>query len=124
MSLTAKIQKEVSKAFKRIGDLAVPVLLVQRVNSNFDFATKTPVLGSPVNTTVKGVLLSTGRTGGNNNRIQTDNPSVTRKLLLDATAIADPDIYDKVEISGETWNIVPPYVSNGFTITLSLVREA
>lgn len=118
MSLSAKLKREVRNAINKLGDLAITVVLNKKNVTDYNFTTNAVTATTLITTTTKGVLLDAHRAKG------TENPSVGKRLLLSVEDIEDPDIYDTVTIGSVIWNIVPPYQSNGYTITLNIVKEA
>lgn len=108
------IKNQVKNAFNLIGDLATDVTLVSKEASNFNFNTQTVTLSAGVTKVVKGVVINTFED-------QLKQQPVT-KLLMKAEDITEPDLYDKATIAGVTWNIVPPYENNGYTISVTISR--
>lgn len=118
MGLSSTIKRSVRNAFKAVGDLAIDVTLQQKNNTDYDFGTNEVVSTTLITTQTKAIIT------GQKREAETENPSVVKTILVSAEDISDPDIYDKVVIGTETWNIVPPYKSDGFLTTLNLTREA
>lgn len=103
-------------AFKLIQNLALEVTFFQTDSTEFDFATQTPITTATVTTTAKAVFTLKGRKVGNTN-------TILGELLLLSEDVDDLTIYDKVEIRGVTWNIVPPYTDDDYTVTVQVARE-
>jgi len=114
MSLSSKIKRSVRLAFNKLGDLAIPVTLIQKNATGFNFSTGETTSSNPITKVTKGVL----------GAVKRKDSTLEKTLLVSSEDITDPDIYDKVTILGVTWNIVPPCENNGFTTKLNIVREA
>lgn len=118
MAYDAFLKRQVRLAFKQAKDLAKPVSLQQKNVTSFDFATQTTVATTLVTTESKCIV----------NKEWTDkdseSSSIFMEIVVSAEDISNPDIYDKAVIEGITWDIIPPYVNDGYTITLRLSREA
>lgn len=119
MSYSKMLKTQVRNAFKLAKDLALPITLQQKNVSDFNFTTQQPVETAITTVTTKFLKLKEGRSEGSDK-----NPSRYMEILLSAEDITDPDIYDKAIIGSETWNIVPPYETEGFIIKLKLSKEA
>jgi hypothetical protein len=117
MSYSTLITKQVRNAFKYAKDLAVDITLVQSRPTTFDFNANANTMSSPVTTTVKGIITQKVRKGELSNTVDTI-------LLMKSEDISDPNLYDTLEIGGVTWNVVPPYTSDGFVISVRITKES
>lgn len=110
MSLKAKIQSAVDKAFSAVGDLVVLAVLSSKEVTGYNFITG-EVDSSPSTLTVEVILQTTSKPSG---------------VAFQSTVILksgfDVSIYDTLEIAGKSYNITD-YTDDGFIITLTLVRE-
>jgi len=115
MGYRSLVIQKVRTAFNTIKDLAVDVTLTQSSPTGYNFATNQLVGASTATTTIKGVLLESDREEVEN--------KIAGKLLLKSEDVSDLTIYDSLVINGITWNIVPPYKDNGYTIEVEIARE-
>ena len=109
-------QSKARMAFKLIGNLARQVTLVQSDSSTFNFSSETAVTSAAKTSSVKAVFTSKGRERGEGNTIRGE-------LLMLSEDFDDLTVYDKVIIEGVTWNIVPPYVDDEYTVVVNVSRE-
>lgn len=116
MAYRSLIKNQVRKVFKDIKDLAIDVTLINKTISEFNFNTLETVAGTQTTLVTKGVVINTFKDAQKKQQATT--------LLLNAEDISNPDSYDKVIISGETWTIVPPFDNNGYTISVEIIRSA
>ena len=117
MGYSNLITQQVRKAFIAIKDLAVDITLVSTKPTAFNFGTNSATTPTATTVTTKGVVTNKKRKGEFSNTISTE-------LLLKSTDIADPTLYDKVIIAGVEWSIVPPYVNDGYLITVNITKES
>jgi hypothetical protein len=108
---------QVDKAFSLLKNLAVDVVLIEKTATAFAFNSGTATVSTPTNKTVRGVVLNKGNAAAVSTTLRLE-------LLLKAKDIDQPDIYDKFTIAGVTWNIVPPFKNDGYTITIIGARES
>jgi len=108
-------QSKARMAFKLIGNLALECKLLQKDSSTFNFQTRTAEENPTRKSTVKVVFTSKGRDKNAENTIRGE-------ILMLAEDVDDFTIYDKIVINNETWNIVPPYTNDDYTITSGVSR--
>ena len=118
MRFKSLIKNNVNKAIRLLGDLAVDVQLTNKTATDFDFGTDTPNYSSDSTITVKGVLL--------NKSVSKDplSNAIKAELLMKASDVDSPDLYDVVLIEGVTWNVIPPYTNDGYTIKMNISRSS
>lgn len=117
MSFQKQLKKQIDNAFKKIGDLAKTVTLLQKNNTGYDFSAKVPIETPLVTTTIQAVIKE------KSSKEDTENASMKIEAIVKASDITDPDIYDKMIIDGEVWTIVKPYKTNGLISKLTLNKE-
>jgi len=120
MGRSSLVQGNVDKAFKLIGDLASDVTLTHTGNQGFDFsanAVKLPTTNSKV---IKGLFIEKKRT-----RSDTEiNSSISTSFMFKAKDLDDPTLYDTITMStGAVWKMIPPYLNDGFLITVNVAKE-
>jgi hypothetical protein len=111
------VRRQVANAFKLVGDLAFDATLLSRNVGAFDFSFQTAPTGASGSQVVRAVRskeASPGEVSG----------TLLMEIFFSAEGVPTPDIYDKVVIDGVTWNVVPPFESDGYVITMRLAREA
>lgn len=124
MGYRTLVQQQIDFAFRAVGDLALEVVLTNKTAVDYDFDADEPVYDPETTLISKAVLLEEkgGKTSMSN--------SVKAVILMKASDIANPDLYDTVLMSGVTWTIAPhtkgkpAYKGNGFTIEIQLVRSS
>ena len=103
-------------AFRLIGNLAKQVTLVQSDSSTFDFSSETAVTSAARTSSVKAVFTEKKREKGGGS-------TINGELLMLSEDLDDLTVYDKVIIDGATWNIVPPYIDDEYTVVVNVSRE-
>lgn len=115
MGYKGLVKSNVRLAFSAVKDLGDDVSFSQSNPTGFNFATNGLAGATPVVTTIKGIRLETGR--------DDDTNKITSKWMFKSEDLGDPSIYDSFTVDGVIWNIVHPYVDNGYTIELSANKE-
>jgi hypothetical protein len=110
MSLKAKVNSAVDKAFAAIGDLAVSGTLSNKNATSYDFATGQAV-ATTTSKTVKVFLQSTNK--------PSDGSFNTTALMKSNVNV---DGYDTITIGTTVYNITD-FTDDGFVITMQLLRE-
>ena len=110
MSLKAKVNAAVDKAFAAIGDLAVSGTLSNKNASSYNFTTGETV-STTTSQTVKVFLQSTNK--------PSDGSFNTTALMKSNVSV---DGYDTITIGNTVYNITD-FTDDSFVITLQLVRE-
>jgi hypothetical protein len=110
MSLSAKVNAAVNKAFTAAGDLVKTGTLSSKNVSAYDFASRSTV--STSSTTSVEVIIETARRGSGEGFI-------TTALMKSGV---DLSVYDTLTVSGKAYNIVD-YSDNNFVIEAQLSRE-
>lgn len=118
MGYAKLVNSNINTAFRKLQDFTTAVTLSKATNNGFDFATNKVSSASVEVSQIRGFIL-------NSKREQTDKPasSKTISMLFKAKELPDPTIYDTLTMSdGSVWKIIPPYLNDGFTITLNIAR--
>jgi hypothetical protein len=110
MSLKAKINAAVDKAFTAIGDLAVSATISNKTVGSYNFATGETV-GTTSSKTVKVFIQSTNK--------PSDGAFQSTALMKSNMSV---DGYDTLTVGTTVYNITD-HTDDGFVITLSLTRE-
>jgi len=110
MSLSAKVNAAVNKAFTAAGDLVKTGTLSSKNVSAYDFASRSTV--STSSTTSVEVIIETARKGSGEGFI-------TTALMKSGV---DLSVYDTLTVGGKAYNIVD-YSDNNFVIEAQLSRE-
>lgn len=110
MSLKAKVNAAVDKAFAAIGDLAVSATISNKTVSSYDFATGETV-GGTSSKTVKVFIETTNK--------PSDGAFQSTALMKSDMSV---DGYDTLTVGSTVYKITD-HVDDGFVITLSLTRE-
>jgi hypothetical protein len=111
------IKRQVAKAFKKVGTLAVAVIFEKSNATGFNFNTQAAEVSPVITLNVKGIPLEETVNGSK------PTATILKKLMFISEEVGNPDIYDKVTISGVIWKPVPPCISDGYTTTVTLIRE-
>jgi hypothetical protein len=117
MGYASFIRRQVERAFRLTGDIAFDVTLQSRNVGSFNFTTQSVPTAASSSRVVRAIKVKEGSP-------EEVSGTLHMEILLSAENVPTPDIYDKAVINGDTWNIVPPYSSDGFLLTLKLAREA
>jgi len=125
MAFKNLVKGSVKKAFRQLKDLAIDVVLTKTDTTGFDFNNQDPQLVANGSVTVKAILVNqkNSLTSNSKGTYSTRN-GLQAQLILDASDFSGGDIYDTATFNGQTWNIIPPYDNNGYTITINLAKEA
>jgi hypothetical protein len=110
MSLKAKINAAVDKAFAAIGDLAVSGTISNKTVGSYNFATGATV-GTTTSVSVTVFIQSTAK--------PSDGAFSSTALMKSNMSV---DGYDTLTVGTTVYNITD-YTDDGFVITMSLVRE-
>jgi hypothetical protein len=110
MSLKAKVNAAVDKAFAAIGDLAVSGTISNRTVGSYNFATGETV-GTTISVAVTVFIQSTTK--------PSDGAFSSTALMKSNMSV---DGYDTLTVGTTVYNITD-YTDDGFVITMSLVRE-
>jgi hypothetical protein len=110
MSLKAKINAAVDRAFTAIGDLAVSATISNKTVGSYNFATGETV-GTTSSKTVKVFIQSTNK--------PSDGAFQSTALMKSNMSV---DGYDTLTVGTTVYNITD-HTDDGFVITLSLTRE-
>jgi hypothetical protein len=102
-----------------LGDLAVSVVISRHAPSSFDFSTLDASPGAETTLTLKGVVTTRTRRGLS---VEPKNAKYT-SLILQTSKLGEVGIGDTVTIDGETWNVVPPIVDDGFITEVEVSKE-
>jgi hypothetical protein len=110
MSLKAKINAAVDKAFTAIGDLAVSGTISNKTVSSYDFATGETV-GDTASEQVKVFIQTTNK--------PSDGAFSSTAMMKSNMSV---DGYDTLTVGSTVYNITD-HTDDGFVITLSLTKE-
>lgn len=119
MSYKGTVQRNVRKAFLLLKDLTREVILSKSVVGDFDFSVGTPIVGANSTLVVKAVMVDVKKKSG----AKEQATSVEKSFIMNAEDIPDIGGYDRITDGAVVWNIVPPYVNDGYTATVNVVRS-
>lgn len=119
MGYRALIQRQVRSAFSKLKDLAVDVTLSRSSPTTFNFSTMAAGVSAPTSTVVKGVVTEVKRKDNRDGKSQ--NTKISELILITAD-VADFTDFDTITIGGILWKPSLPYLDNGYTITVEIVR--
>jgi len=116
MGYKALINKNVTKAFALLKDLAEEITLTKKTANNFNFNTQTATaIESPVVIT-KAVITDANKTASDRNVL-------TKIMLLKTQDIGDITLYDKISYASQTWLIGPAIISDNFITVIEVRKE-
>jgi len=118
MGMTKKVQRQIQKALKQIGDLGTDVIIRRKENPvNYDFEDSSITPGIFLDEiVVPGFQEAVTRDSG------TDAYSIKTTVLLDSQTLDGPlDDYDQVVLRGHEWTLAGTS-DDGFLTTLDLRR--
>ena len=110
MSITAKVNAAVNKAFAAAGDLVKQATLSKKTVSGYDFATRATV-SVPSTITVDVIVQSKQNPAGNG--------FIVKAIMKSGISLS---VYDTITIDAESYNITD-YNDNGFIIEAIIVKE-
>lgn len=110
MSLTAKVNKAVDKAFAAAGDLVKTGTLSSKAVSSYDFGSRQTV-SKTTKVTVQVIIQSTQKPSGE---------GFTRTAMMKSGI--DLSVYDTLTVESKKYSITD-YTDNGFVIEAILVKE-
>ena len=116
MGYTALIHKNVSLAFRLIGDLKKPMLLQKSGEKGFDFGSASVTTVGVDEFNVEGFLFNKKRTSEGENTFKAS-------VIFKAPQVVDLAIYDVLLSGDETWKIDTVFSTDGF-ITMASVSMA
>lgn len=119
MGYSNTIKGNVKKAFNLLGDIAVNVTFSHTTNSGFNFSTAEVTAPATTTKTIKGFIVAKRR-----ERNEKPDNAVQMSLIFKAEDIPDPSIYDTITADSIVWRVIPPYNSDGYVITVNIVKEA
>jgi hypothetical protein len=121
MGYKSMIRGQVNKAFSLVKDLADIVTLTEKNATGFNFSTNTATISTPTTKSIKGLLVERKNTKGKKDIGTTLNMS----YLFKSDDLNSPDIYDTITTSnGDVWKMVPPYINDGYLITVNVTKES
>jgi hypothetical protein len=110
MSLSAKVNAAVNKAFAAAGDLVKQGILYSKAVSNYDFATGKTV-SQEQSLFVEVIIESTQKPSGEG--------FITKAIMKSGINIS---VYDTIVVNNITYNIID-YTDNDFVIEVILTKE-
>jgi len=119
------VQGNVNKAFNLLKDLAVMVTLSSKSDSGFNFATNSVDTQVVTTKLIKAIPITKARRPD-----AKSSATVQHSFLFKAIDLKDPTIYDSITVIdklgnvSEVWQIAPHYTSDGFTVTVNVVRAS
>ena len=122
MGYSSTVKGTVNKAFKMLKDLAVDVTLSSQSNTGFDFATNAVNAVAATSKPIRALPITKQRASSDSTLIQT--------FLIKASDLSDPSGYDTITVSDTNhtaygvWKIVPPASNDGYTVNITVAREA
>lgn len=121
MGYREMVQRQVRAAFKAVGNLAINVQFTKKSSIDYDFDTDLPVTTNQASKTIKAILILKERKKDKSDNNLTN--TITATLKFNAQDVDDPTVFDTVVIGSDTWRVIQPYESNGYTVTVSLAKE-
>ena len=118
MATRSFITKQVSSAFKRIGDLADIAVFYCGAPVEFDFSQGVPDASKEATLTVRGVFVTSRRTAGNS-----QNASETASFVFPAENAPELENLKRATLRGKNWKVVQPIEKDNFLVTVNLVKE-
>lgn len=119
MSYNNTIIKNVRKAFKLVGDLAVDVKLVASKPLEFDFNEVESITTSKTSSTLKGIVNDKRRTPITKYQ---EGSAIVSTILLKSEDVSNLTEYDALTIDGIVWNI-SSFSDDSYVTTVTIVRN-
>lgn len=116
MSLSAQVHKAVEMAFRAAGDLIKKGLLYKVGSSSFSFASNEVSSQLPLSFEVDVLDVSTRKR-------EVPANEVVKEFLLKTKQVTELTTLDYVVIDGIKWQIRDVQLSNGFTSSVTVVKE-
>jgi len=116
MAYLNMVEKNLTKAFKLIKDLATDAVFQKRLNSSFNFDTGTTVVTDAGSIMAKVVIVD-------NTRGATDKNTQQLQIMFKVQDVGDLVLYETVVINNLTWKIGKYIKSDQFISIIELFRE-
>jgi hypothetical protein len=113
MSYRNLIDKQITKAFNLIKDLAIPANLQLKLPSNFDFENAAANTSTESIVAIKIVFVSEKKKGSTFEAV----------VMFQKKGIDDINLYDKITANDIEWRISSTSVNDSFVYTLKIYRE-
>jgi len=116
MGYKAMLERNIDKAFKLIGDLAISVTLVRKTKSTFNFDTLDVKNVESENLLTLAVITEMKKpTSEHNTRVTS--------MMLKTKEIGDVNLFDSVIINNETFKIGPLISTDNFITNVEIFKE-
>ncbi len=116
MGYKAIVERNVDKAFKLIGDLAITVTLKRKTKATFNFDTLDVKQTLSTDLLTTAVLLET-------NKSTTEHNTRSASLMLKTKEIGDINLFDSVTIGTDLFKIGPIISTDGYITNVEIFKE-
>ena len=117
MGITKKLQRQVDKALKSIGDLGTEVTITKKRDTTYDLENSIVVDGP-----VGDEIIAIGYQEKIRRDIKDNATALRTSVLFDSNTIGRLDAYDEVNLRGFIWDL-DSYNDDGFITTIELRRR-
>lgn len=115
MSIRNTLKRGVATAFKAVQDLTVPMVLVRKTGTAFDFASG-QASETVQNLAVKGIVIDGKKKSGEKN-------SKEDTVMFQTETAIDLSAFDKIQRGTETWTVGPLIARSDFIIIATCYKE-
>lgn len=124
MSFQNLVNKNVTKAFNTIKDLATDVTFTKKAITGYDFSTSSNITGVDTVVSTKAVIIESKKgKRGTSSSIDEIRNSQRKEIMLKTQDIGDITFYDFVTFGGNDWKIGAIIADNGFVVMSEIYRE-
>lgn len=116
MGYRSMVERNVDKAFKLIGDLAITVTLNRKTKATFNFDTLDVKTTLTPNLITSAVLLDSSKRSAEHNTRSTS-------LILKTKEIGDINLFDSVTIGTDLFKIGPIISTDGYITNVEIFKE-
>lgn len=116
MGYKSMVERNVDKAFKLIGDLAITVTLNRKTKATFNFDTLDVKTTLTPNLVTSAVLLESSKKTAEHNTRSTS-------LILKTKEIGDINLFDSVTIGADLFKIGPIISTDGYITNVEIFKE-
>ena len=106
MSYKALVERQVATAFRLIKDIGSDITFINTNLGSYDFSTGEVSVTSSPSLSIRCLVMNKDEDGLN--------------VILNAKDIPQPDLYDTVELAGNSYSFSYSFESNGFITKLKL----
>lgn len=118
------VEKSVRMAFRKIDDLGINVVFRSNKAEGFDFETLSADVTAQQVLNLRAIQLKSAKKSRSEDNMAVVSSTIEAKLLMISKDTPSLNSYDTVEFDGYTWNVVHPIDNNGYTVTVTVTREA